>query len=55
MKRAKGNFEGIENVKLHGMEHKSRLCRLNQPPQGKPPSVSINFADLPHDGQFAGR
>lgn len=49
---AKGNFDGIENVKLHGMAHKQAL-EANTPPQqqGKPPSVSINFADLPPDGQ----
>ena len=49
---AKGNFEGIENVKLHGMAHNPALA-ANTPPQqqGKPPSVSINFADLPPDGQ----
>ena len=49
---AKGNFEGIENVKLHGMEHKQALQAQSAPPQGKPPSVSINFADLPPDGQL---
>ena len=49
---AKGNFEGIENVKLHGMAHKQALqAQQGAPPQGKPPSVSINFADLPPDGQ----
>jgi hypothetical protein len=49
---AKGNFEGIENVKLHGMAHKQALAANTAPPQGKPPSVSINFADLPPDGQL---
>jgi hypothetical protein len=49
---AKGNFEGIENVKLHGMAHKQALQAAQQPPQGKPPSVSINFADLPPDAQI---
>ncbi len=49
---AKGNFPGIENVKLHGMAHKQALAAAQQPPQGKPPSVSINYADLPPDGQI---
>lgn len=50
---AKGNFDGIENVKLHGMAHKQVLEQLaaQQPSQNKPPSVSINFADLPIDGK----
>jgi hypothetical protein len=49
---AKGNFPGIENVKLHGMAHKQALAAAQQPPQGKPPSVSINFSDLPSDGKI---
>lgn len=49
---AKGNFEGIENVKLHGMAHKQVLASQQMPPQGKPPSVSINYSDLPPDGQL---
>ncbi len=50
---AKGNFGGIENVKLHGMAHKQALAAMTPPQtQGKPPSVSINFADLPPDGQL---
>jgi hypothetical protein len=51
---AKGNFEGIENVKLHGMAHKQALAQqqAGQQAQNKPPSVSINFADLPPDGQI---
>ena len=49
---AKGNFPGIENVKLHGEAHKQAIDAAQQPPQGKPPSVSINFADLPPDGQL---
>jgi len=50
---AKGNFPGIENVKLHGMAHKQALAAMTPPQaQGKPPSVSINFADLPPDGQI---
>jgi len=48
---AKGNFEGIENVKLHGMAHKQALAAATQPPAEKPPSVSINYKDLPPDGQ----
>lgn len=48
---AKGNFPGIENVKLHGMAHKQAMAAAQQAPAGKPPSVSINFADLPPDGQ----
>ena len=49
---AKGNFEGIENVKLHGMAHKQALAAAQGPPQEKPPNVSINFKDLPDDGQI---
>lgn len=49
---AKGNFEGIENVKLHGMLHKQALQAQQTAPQGKPPSVSINYSDLPPDGQI---
>jgi hypothetical protein len=49
---AKGNFEGIENVKLHGMEHKKALAAMTPPAEGKPPSESINYADLPPDGQL---
>ena len=49
---AKGNFDGIENVKLHGMAHKQALQAQQGAPQGKPPSVSINFADLPDDGKL---
>jgi hypothetical protein len=48
---AKQNFPGIENVKLHGMAHKQALQAQQTAPQGKPPSVSINYADLPPDGQ----
>lgn len=48
---AKGNFPGIDNVKLHGQAHKDALAAMQQPPQEKPPSESINFADLPPDGQ----
>jgi hypothetical protein len=48
---AKGNFEGIENVKLHGQAHKDALAAAQAPPQEKPPSVSINYKDLPPDGQ----
>ena len=49
---AKGNFEGIENVKLHGMAHKQALQAATAPPQEKPPNVSINYSDLPPDGQI---
>lgn len=49
---AKGNFEGIENVRLHGMEHKKVLQGMQGSAQGKPPSVSINYKDLPPDGQL---
>lgn len=51
---AKGNMEGIENVKLHGEAHKKAFAQqqANQPNANqKPPGVSINFADLPPDGQ----
>ena len=50
--KEKGNLPGIENVKLHGKMHKDYLASQAQPPQGKPPSVSINFSDLPPDGQL---
>jgi hypothetical protein len=46
-----GNQAGIENVKLHGAAHKAVLAQQAQPPAGKPPSVSINFADMPPDSQ----
>jgi hypothetical protein len=49
---AKGNFAGIENVKLHGMEHKKVLQSQQGPGQQKPPSASINFKDLPPDGKI---
>jgi hypothetical protein len=48
----KGNILGIENVKAHGEAHKQALQAQTPPPQGKPPSTSINFADLPPDGQL---
>ena len=50
-----GNEEGIENVKLHGEAHKKALAaqQASQPnPNQKPPSLAINFADLPPDGQL---
>ena len=47
----KGNILGVENVKLHGMLHKNAIQAAQAPPQGKPPSESINFADLPPAGQ----
>ena len=50
--KEKGNLPGIANVKLHGKMHKDYLASQAQPPQGKPPSVSINFSDLPPDGQL---
>lgn len=51
---AKGNFEGIENVKLHGMEHKQAIAQAQagQAQQQKPPSLAINYADLPPDGKI---
>lgn len=51
---AKGNQNGIENVKAHGALHDQALKALAamQPGQQKPPSVSINFKDLPPDGQI---
>lgn len=49
---AKGHQQGIENVKLHGMAHKQALKAQQQPPQSKPPSESINYADLPPDGKI---
>lgn len=50
--KERGNLEGIENVKLHGKAHKAALQAQAPPVQGKPPSVSINFADLPPDGKL---
>ena len=50
--KEKGNLPGIQNVKLHGQLHKDALAAQAPPPQGKPPSVSINFGDLPPDGQL---
>ena len=48
-----GNVEGIRNVKLHGMLHKKALQAqaAQNPAQGKPPSESINYADLPPSGK----
>lgn len=47
----KGNIAGVENVKLHGELHKKAIAAAQQPPQQKPPSESINFADLPDEGK----
>lgn len=48
----KGNAAGIENVKLHGEAHKKVLDASAPGPQVKPPSESINFADLPDEGKI---
>ena len=50
--KERGNQAGIENVKLHGALHKKALAAAQQPPQTKPPSESINYADLPPDGKL---
>ena len=50
--KERGNQAGIENVKLHGALHKKALAAAQQPPQTKPPSESINYADLPIDGKI---
>lgn len=47
----KGNVLGVQNVKLHGELHKKAIAAAAPPPQSKPPSESINFADLPPSGQ----
>lgn len=48
----KGNVEGVENVKLHGEQHKKAIQAQQKPPQIKPPSESINFKDLPPEGMI---
>ena len=40
-------------MKLHGMGHKQEIEAQQQPAQSKPPSESINYADLPPDGQMS--
>ena len=50
--KEKGNILGIENVKAHGAQHKQALQAQQPPAQGKPPSESINYADLPPSGQI---
>jgi hypothetical protein len=52
------NPNGWANVRLHYDEHQRAMQRLlaqqqaQQPPQQKPVSASINFKDLPPDGQL---
>jgi hypothetical protein len=48
----KGNQAGVQNVKLHGDLHKKAIAAQTPPPQQKPPSESINFADLPDAGKI---
>jgi len=50
--KEKQNILGIENVKAHGQAHKQALAAQQQPAPSKPPSESINYADLPPDGQL---
>jgi len=50
--KEKGNLAGIENVKLHGKLHKQALQAQQGAPQGKPPSVSINYKDLTPGGKM---
>jgi hypothetical protein len=50
--KEKGNVLGIENVKAHGALHKQALQAQQAPAPTKPPSESINYADLPPDGQL---
>jgi len=47
----KGNQPGIMNVRLHGLAHRAAIAKQQQQPTGKPPSVAINFADMPPDAQ----
>jgi hypothetical protein len=48
----KGNIGGVQNVKLHGMLHKNAIKAQQQPPPVKPPSESINYADVPPSAQI---
>jgi len=42
---------GFANVRLHATEHKAIIDKNQKGPQGKPPSESIQFKDMPPDGQ----
>ena len=46
---------GFANVRLHGLEHKKAMeaqqAEQQQPPAKKPPQESINFKDMPPEGQ----
>ena len=42
---------GYANVMAHADAHAAAIKAAQQPPQQKPPSESINFADLPPEGQ----
>lgn len=44
------NPNGFANVRAHAQQHLQALASAQQS-QGKPPSESINFKDLPPDGQ----
>jgi hypothetical protein len=44
------NPAGFANVRAHAQQHQQALA-AKQAPQQKPPSESINFKDLPPDGQ----
>jgi len=50
---AEGNGQGIENVRLHKAMHDAFLAQAAaaQQQQQKPPAESINFKDLPPQGQ----
>jgi len=49
------NRDGFDNVMTHYDEHSAALAQKQaakaQPPEAKPPSESMNFKDLPADGQ----
>ena len=42
--------QSFENIRLHALEHKKAMQAAQQPPQQKPPSVSMNLKDLPPTG-----
>jgi hypothetical protein len=43
--------ESLQNIKMHAMEHFAVLQKNKNNAPAKPPSESINFKDLPPDGQ----
>lgn len=46
-----GNQAGVLNVRLHARMHQAAMQAMNAESAGKKVSESINFADLPPDGQ----